>query len=125
MTAEPVRLCRVQAADGRGPWRPGLSKYWIDEDSDQPLQPDLITAFGLDWKKKIPSGWHAGCACRSFDGLFAWFTPTERRRLEGIGYQPISFMADIIIAENKDQVVFARRLPLHREIILHPWRKTA
>ena len=38
MTELRANLYRVQAADGRGPWRPGLSKHWSDNDSDRPLQ---------------------------------------------------------------------------------------
>lgn len=118
-------LYRVQAADGRGPWRPGLSKHWIDNESNRPLQPAVHEAFGWDWLKKIPQEWHAGCACRTLDGIQAWFTPVEQTRLEAMGYAPVAINVDKIIEENADQVVFARRMPLYLDIILLPWRKAA
>ena len=116
---------RVQAADGRGPWRPGLSKHWIDNDSDRPLQADVLAAFGMDWLAKIPQGWHCGCACRSLDALMAWFTPVEQTRLEAMGYSPVMLSVDKIIVENADQVVFARRSPLVLVQMTFPWRKAA
>jgi hypothetical protein len=116
-----VKLYRVQASDGRGPWRPGLSKYWIDNDSDRPLQLDVLSAFGMDWLKKIPRGWHSGCACRTLAGLMKWFTPVERNRLGALGYVPVSIYPDKIIAENGDQVVFACRAPLSVCAIALPW----
>ena len=105
-------LYRVQSVDGRGPWRPGLSKYWIDKDSDLPLPLDCISAFGMDWLKKIPKGWHIGCACRTLSGLMAWFTPVERSRLAAMGFIPVRVFPDKIIAENEDQVLFASKNPL-------------
>jgi hypothetical protein len=115
-------LFRVQAADGRGPWRPGLSQYWVDHDSDQRMPPPVQDAFGLEWRKRIPRGWHCGCACRTLDKLLAWFTPVERQRLEVMGYRPVVILADKIIEENADQVIFARRDPLNVAVIPIAWR---
>lgn len=122
---EGTKLFRVQAADGRGPWRPGLSKHWIDDSSMRPLPKDVLAAFGSGWLRKIPHGWHAGCACRTLGALLEWFTTMEQRRLESMGYTPVSLRPDLIIAENEDQVVFARRLPLSSNIVLLPWRQAA
>lgn len=114
-------LFRVQAADGRGPWRPGLSHHWTDENR-QKFQTDILTAFGLNWKERIPPGMHVGCACRTLDGLLDWFTPLEQRRLEAMGYAPVTFLADRILAENREQVIFARRDPLNVAVVALKWR---
>lgn len=119
------RVYRVQDAQGRGPWKPGFSAHWIDQNSDQRLQEDVLSAFGLSWREEIPAGWHCGCACRTLEQLFAWFTPVEMRRLEAFGYAPVSIDADMIIRENSDQVIFARRRRLNKGAILLPWRKAA
>jgi len=113
-------LYRVQAADGRGPWRPGLSHHWSDE-SRTTLQSGILDAFGTDWLKNIPHGWHAGCACRSLDGLMEWFTPLEQERLASMGYAPVAVLADIVLAENADQVAFARRDPLAVSVVPLAW----
>lgn len=99
---------RVQAADGRGPWRPGMSHLWHDEAKTY-LPDSIVDAFGLDWRGEIPDSWACGCACRSLDGLLKWFTPLERRRLDRMGYAPVAIRADKIIRENADQVIFAPR----------------
>ena len=114
-------LYRVQAADGRGPWRPGLSRHWVDGDSTKPLKLDIIAAFGLEWRSRVPRGWASGCACRSLSALLDWFTPTEMARLAFMGYEPICFIPDKIIAENEDQVIFARKIPLTQEIERLSW----
>ncbi len=118
-----IVVFRVQAADGRGPWRPGLSKFWADPERTY-LPADVLTAFaGTDWMARIPYGWHMGCACRSIERLLAWFTPMERGILEKVGYNPVALQVDRIIAENEDQLVFARRNPMnYGAIIRMPWR---
>lgn len=119
-----MHLYRVQAADGRGPWRPGLSKHWVDDNCDMRLPEPVQDAFP-DVFRRIPRGWHAGCACRSMDALLKWFSPVECARLESMGYQPVRVVVDKILAENADQVVFVRRKPLNQDVELLTWRKAA
>lgn len=120
-----MNLYRVQAADGRGPWRPGLSKHWAEEYGVRCLPLPIHEAFGLDWLSEIPRGWHAGCACRTLEGLLVWFTQQEQDRLESIGYTPVALSADLIIVENEDQVVFARREPFNVGATRLSWRAAA
>lgn len=115
---------RVQASDGRGPWRPGLSHHWADANRTK-FQVDIISAFGKDWINEIPSGWHCGCACRTLDGLMEWFTQIEQTRLESMGYGPVAILADKIIRENDDQVIFAVRDPLNVAAVALQWRVPA
>lgn len=116
-----IEVYRVQSADGRGPWKPGLSKHWIDMESDRPLQKDVISAFGLDWRSEIPANWSCGCACRSMADLLKWFTPLEQSRLSVLGYVPVMLKADRVVRENTDQLIFARRMPLREGYIIIPW----
>jgi hypothetical protein len=120
-TANTRTVFRVQAADGRGPWRPGLSRFWADDQRTY-FPTDVISAFGITWKEEIPYGWHAGCACSTLDKLLEWFTPLEQRRLESMGYMPVTLMADRIIRENDEQVIFARRDPLNVGVVALCWR---
>jgi len=123
----PLQIYRVQASDGRGPWRPGLSHHWVEDNSEERLlrHPSVLSEFGTQWLSEIPEGWHSGCACRSIDALLAWFTPLEMQRLESMGYEPVSLEAERIIRESKDQLVFTRRLPLNSGALLLPWRIAA
>ena len=106
-------LYRMQSTlDGRGPYRPGLTKHWVDRESHRPVPTDVLTAFGLEWKSDIPKGWYCGCACRSLETLLQWFTAVELQRLSEMGYSVVEFNADKIVREDGMQVIFAKRLPL-------------
>jgi hypothetical protein len=106
---------------GRGPWRPGLSRFWVDEDSDRPLvqetSVDLLRRAGV----VLRPGWHYGCACRSFEALLAWFTPVEVGRLGAMGFSVVRLEVDRVVAESEHQLVFARRVRLNRDIVRLPW----
>lgn len=107
------RLLRLQDCEGRGPFRPGFSAVWRDEFGHDlpPIYVDLgIPAAALG--KLIPYGHWAGCACRSEDELYQWFSRRERRRLKRLGYETVSFVPDRVIAETRSQVFFAMRVPL-------------
>lgn len=106
-----TQVFRIQDAEGRGPFKPGFSKYWIDADPPSGDMPDLMTAFGNDWLCDIPPLMYAGTACRSVETLLRWFSPLERERLKEMGYSVVSLRADRIIRENDDQLIFARHFP--------------
>jgi hypothetical protein len=109
---------RLQAEDGRGPFRPGFSRVWLDSVRRGPDPNDLPPFYEeLGWtpgevSKRIPQGYYGGCACRTVDQLHQWFSRSERRRLARFGYRIVSFKPDLIIAETKTQLVFAHRDPL-------------
>lgn len=113
-------LYRIQRHDGRGPFIPGLSKYWVDEGRTYE-QPDIITAFGRAWLREIPKGWHAGTACRTLVQLARWFNATERDRLRIMGFHPVALQAPLIIREDEHQVVFARLQPLNVGAYVVAW----
>jgi hypothetical protein len=103
------RVYRVQSADGRGPWRPGFSQQWIDQDA--PVGRLSETIYDLVPPKvlrSLPSDMHYGCACRSVDALMAWFTSVERERLRTLGYYPVSLMVDAVLAESEWQMLVGR-----------------
>jgi hypothetical protein len=103
---------RVQAADGRGPWRPGFSLEWID--ADAPADRLVETVFDLvplAELRRLPSTMVYGSACRSYAALMAWFTACERLRLAAHGYFPVRLLADVIVAESDWQLLIGRRRP--------------
>ena len=104
---------RVQAPDGRGPWRPGWSHTWVDADAPVGRTSEtLMDLIPADIMRSLPRGWSYGCACRSMDALLDWFTPVERLRLAEHGYSPVRLWVDVVLAESEWQLVFARRRPL-------------
>lgn len=106
-------LWRVQDIDGRGPYRPGFSRYWSSLDGPTVLP--WWTEIGLSLEQaiaRIPQNMHGGSAFASLDQLAAWFTAEERERLDAFGFVIVRFRPDKIIAETPTQVVFAQNHPL-------------
>jgi len=109
MTKIGLRVYRVQGSNGRGPWRPGFSRQWIDEDAPAGRLTqnifDLVPARTL---LALPRHFHYGCACRTMGDLLEWFTPLECVRLEKLGFYPVSLAIDAIIAESEWQMLVGR-----------------
>jgi hypothetical protein len=114
---------RVQDAEGRGPYRPGFSKKWLDED---PRALGLLPWFEEFGTRILigTEGMHCGSACRSLEQLERWFSPSEIRKLRRFGYSPVSMIADRILAESDIQLVFARHKPLNDGVQLLDWSST-
>src|SRR5689334_8417241 len=104
---------RVQDADGRGPWRPGFSKRWVED------RPEEVFAMLKPWPlefgpvhRRALFGMHLGCGCTSLDQLRRWFTPTEYTRLLTSGYRSVRMRVGRILAVSDVQCVFERAKPL-------------
>lgn len=114
---------RAQAADGRGPWRPGWSRQWIDVDAPADrLVESLSDLLTIEQLRSLPPGMHYGCACRSLEALLAWFTPVERLRLKGFGYSPVRLNVDQVLAESPLQLVVGRVRPFMDGATRVNWR---
>jgi hypothetical protein len=113
-TCEPVRVLRIQDADGRGPFKPGFSRKWIDDDGPPQPKPWTLEFPGL--LKKMNEDGHYGCAVRSVEQLRVWFSPTEMVRLRILGYRCVAMEVDKVLAESRNQLVFMRRKPLREDI---------
>jgi len=112
-TDQKLIVYRVQAIDGRGPWRPGFSHVWVDDIAKPPA---WIEEFNVRAVLRAANGDVTGCACRSLDQLRRWFTQDELNRLRVLGYFVVRLEVDRILAESKHQVVFARKQPLAMDV---------
>jgi hypothetical protein len=118
-------VCRIQDADGRGPYKPGFSQYWVE---DSPVAPPLPITLAfpdvMEAAHKIVTqkGGACGCAFRTLMQASAWFTPSEILTLAKLGYSLCWMKADEVIAENKDQLVIWTQLPLAKAVIQTGWR---
>jgi len=118
-------IYRVQDKEGRGPFRPGMSARWVQEDGPDQLPPVMVE-FGNEIINKLHRkidefGGACGCGCADRDGLNRWFTRLERRRLKRLGYQVVMMDIDEVIAESPNQIVFWRWRSLDRHFIVIPW----
>lgn len=112
-------VVRVQARDGRGPYRPGLTARWADPDGVD--HPPIMVEFGMAWRSEIPAGWHAGCAFRDATQAARWFSPTECARLDALGFSLVMLTGCRVLRESERQLIVMRPLPLRMSPILLPW----
>lgn len=125
MASERRKVYRVQGRDGRGPYAPGFTRKWVDDDGPPPPK-TCFEEFGdgiihdMDRLIRIHGG-ACGCAVSDLSGLSRWFTASERIRLLQLRFNVVSMDIDEVIAESPDQIVFWRRQPLRSGIVFLPW----
>jgi hypothetical protein len=116
-------VVRVQAADGRGPWRPGWSHNWVDGDAPAGrLTETLMDLMPVEELRALPRSLHYASACRTLDALLEWFTPVERERLERFQYYPVRLCVDAVLAESAWQMFVGRRRPFADGATRLRWR---
>lgn len=112
-------IFRIQDRNGRGPWRPGFSRQWVEERADhERLVPWMQDFPGL----VIPRAAGIGVGCRTLDQLRRWFTKSEYLTLRRHHYRAVALDRATVIAESDIQVVFTRAVPNnfgHRYIDLY------
>ncbi|AVR89055.1 hypothetical protein [Thauera aromatica] len=106
---------RIQDADGRGPWKLGFSRHWVEDRDDHDLLIPWYREFGRVDQRAIV-GMHIGCGCRTEEQLRRWFTPTEYARLVEFGYRAVQMEVGRILAESNIQCVFERVRPLRWDV---------
>lgn len=117
-----LRAFRIQDVEGRGPFKPGFSRYWADEDFAPGLAPlPAVHEEFPGFQRLIARDEHVGTAVRELSDLRKWFSAAEMRKLAALGYSIVSVKVDRIIAESANQMVIANRRPLNRGCIVHPW----
>lgn len=106
---------RVQDADGRGPFKPGFSKVWVQERKDhENLQPWFVEFGRVD--QKVITGETAGSACKTLEQLRRWFTKKEYKQLQKYGYKAVKMEVNRIIAESDIQCFVGRAKPFSESV---------
>jgi len=108
---------RVQDAEGRGPFRPGFSHWWVEERPDHDNLVPWMQQFGHDALQRAgwPFGKHFGCACRTLEQLRRWFTAGEYATLERFGFQAVRLDVARVLHESEIQLLFQRAKPLRAD----------
>lgn len=106
---------RVQDRDGRGPWKPGFSRKWIEPREDHENLPSWYAEFG-PIHNRILYGEEMGSGCRTLEQLRRWFTRSEYKRLREYGYRAVKMEVGRILAESEIQCVFGRAKPLNEDV---------
>ena len=117
-----MRVFRIQNnIDGRGPWQPGFSIKWADDDFAPGMfqLPTWMEEFGADLLARLGERHeYFGCGVRELDKIKLWFSNSEKDRLMKLGYNVVSLRIERILAESKNQLVFARRRPLYEGAVI-------
>ena len=109
------KVYRVQDENGRGPFKPGFSKHWVEERKDHKnLKP---------WMEEFPEAYEqisrglrfCGIGCLTVKQLQRWFTPAEYSTLLKFGYEAVAMEA-MVIAYSDTQCVFQRVKPLNEDV---------
>lgn len=113
------RVFRIQDREGRGPFRPGFSLQWLDDDiADRVRLPSWIEEFGENAFAHAPADAHGFSAVRTLDALRGWFTDAERPRLYAHGYKVVEVPDAYILHESPHQVLCYRHRPLCVGVII-------
>jgi len=122
---KPIVVYRIQDKFGRGPFRPGFSQRWLDDELTQGKTelPSWMEEFGADLIiKRGRPGEYYGSACRSLEWLDRWFSFSEQQRLAALGFMTVSLTVTRLLAHSECQIVFAIDHPLNHSIVIIPWR---
>ncbi len=107
---------RVQDLDGRGPWKPGFSRRWVEDRPDHDALLPWPLEFGTGILDRLLTGEAAGCGCRTLEQLRRWFTASEYKKLLGYGYRAVQMEVGRILAESEIQCLFGRAKPLREDV---------
>ena len=111
-----MKVFRVQDHKGRGPFKPGFTRFWLDPSKpESELLPSMFDEFPNVMGLLLDHG-HQGCACTDLDTLKRWLNAAEMSLLKHVGYRIVSMNADKILAQSKNQVLFWRKLPFNTDI---------
>ena len=110
-------IWRIQDAEGRGPFKPGMTTRWLRDEPDERLLPVYADIPDLSERiakarRRMNGELYAGVACRSVEQLSRWFDERERQALIRLGYQCADASQCFVIGEGKSQIVIGWHLPL-------------
>ncbi len=124
MSTEKNTIYRIQDADGRGPYKPGMSAKWADKEGGNykgefTRLPPFMDEFGDSILNEINiimnlSGGSFGCGFRSMEELCNWFSPSEIERMKVLGYRIVKIEPDKILRSSHRQTVFWCKKKLNR-----------
>lgn len=120
-----TRVFRVQhRADGRGPFRPGFSSQWSDDEGHllRVSRPPWYVEVGDDAiERGGRPGEHFGSAVVTLEALNWWFSSGERARLIDRGFVVACVPDARVIAFSAAQVLFGRSRPLNVGVEVQRW----
>jgi hypothetical protein len=118
------KFYRVQDCIGRGPFRPGFSAIWADEDFAPGMlpMPTWMEEFGVDACLRLGTrGESFGSAVRTPAEIGKWFSYSERNRLRKLGFRLVEITGARVLAESENQALIASPKPFRDVSKALPW----
>ena len=109
-----IKIYRMQDADGRGPWKPGFSKNWVEERDDFINLVPIFLQCGMVFKEVL-YGEYSGCGCETIEQAQRWFAPGEYEKLLSFKYQFVAMEVNRIITKTPIQLYFGRAIPMNQD----------
>lgn len=117
-------VCRIQDAEGRGPYRPGFYQYWSEREyGPLPFYVEFPDAISKCKELVSKKGGMAGCGFRNLDQAKRWFSPNEVLTLARYGYSLVWIVPEEIICKSHNQLVFWCSKKLNEVVIKTGWEK--
>ena len=110
-----ITVYRIQDSEGRGPFKPGTTKKWIDDErtffQKAQIQEQL-------WIKKIADPeLNLAFVCTSIEQMKIWVSETEYERLIKLGYNAVKIDVDKIWYLD-DQAIAGRKRQYRKQAIV-------
>lgn len=104
---------RVQDKRGRGPFGPGLAVKWLEPRADH----DNLTPYYIQWPEFRPTAdSNHGCACINLNQLRRWFTESEYKKLQALGFKAVRMKVDEVLRQSEIQCIFRRKKALRKDV---------
>lgn len=110
-----VTVFRIQDANGRGPFRPGLTTVWLDPDRTF-FPPAIMDEFNVRKALKKKGNFHIATATATQTILRKWFSRTEYDRLRALGYKAYEVPGCGILDRSKIQMLVCREFPFWHNV---------
>ncbi len=107
---------RIQDKQGRGPFSPGFTMKWLEQDKSLP--PYFVEFPDLDLNAETRPNDFVGCACLCLMQLRKWFTPSEYRTLTKLGFKVVRLEVDKILRRSENQCVFSRAKRFNKNAVV-------
>lgn len=114
-----MKVYRVQDKEGRGPFKPGLTRHWLIYNKGKDKLIPWYAGMNSEQIKALLSGRGAiGTACISIKDLCKWFSKKEYSTLLKHGYRSIylDINEEDVLFKDDNQILFNRDIPLNEQI---------
>jgi hypothetical protein len=110
-----VIVYRIQNSQGRGPFKPGFSERWVD--NNRTYFHDAHIKEMIKVKKLAAPDLKLAFACKSIEDLQKWVNKAEYEKLKKFGYYAISLEVEYIWPLD-GEIIVGRKKPYQKGVMV-------